>query len=87
MEENKDRQIWLVAKQRAAFKRSLSSYFLVNTFLVGIWFFTTGGRSHFWPIWPILGWGLGVGLQYLNDYHGANFFSAEREYEKLKNNN
>jgi hypothetical protein len=87
MEQNSDQRLWQVAKQRAAFKRSLSSYFLVNTFLVAIWFFTTGGEHHFWPIWPILGWGLGVGLQYLNAYHGTSLFSVDREYEKLKRNN
>jgi class 3 adenylate cyclase len=34
-------------------------YLLVNVMLIGIWAATGGG--YFWPIWPILGWGIGVG--------------------------
>lgn len=36
-------------------------YVLVNLFLVGIWAAT--GAGAFWPIFPMLGWGLGLGLQ------------------------
>jgi eukaryotic-like serine/threonine-protein kinase len=35
----------------------------VNVMLVGIW--AASGAGYFWPIWPILGWGIGVGS------HGA----------------
>ena len=88
MENNQEQQLWEVAKQRAAFKKSLTSYVLVNTFLVGIWYFTSGRHDgHFWPIWPILGWGLGLGIQYVNAYHGTNIFSAEKEFENLKKKN
>jgi class 3 adenylate cyclase len=34
-------------------------YVLVNVMLVAIWAIT--GAGYFWPIWPILGWGVGVG--------------------------
>jgi hypothetical protein len=85
MEQETDKQLWEMAKQRAAFKGSLTAYFLVNTFLVVVWYITSGrGGKYFWPIWPILGWGLGITIQYLNAYHGSKFFSAEKEYEKLK---
>lgn len=36
-------------------------YCAVNVLLVVIWFAAGGG--YFWPIWPIAGWGLAVGLQ------------------------
>jgi len=36
-----------------------ASYGLVMLLLVAIWFFTTPG-GYFWPIWPILGWGIAV---------------------------
>jgi membrane-bound metal-dependent hydrolase YbcI (DUF457 family) len=86
MEPMKDQQLWETAKQRAAFKRNLAAYFLVNTFLVCVWYFTNGGRlsGHFWPLWPILGWGFGLALQYVGAYHGSNYFSVEKEYEDLK---
>jgi class 3 adenylate cyclase len=37
----------------------LTSYVLVNVLLIGIW--AASGGGYFWPIWPILGWGIGVG--------------------------
>lgn len=84
MENVKDPQVWAVAQKRASFKRSLTMYVLVNLFLVGVWYFTSDGNSrHFWPLWPMLGWGLGIGIQYLNAYQGTTFFSAEKEYDKL----
>ncbi|HEX2126945.1 MAG TPA: adenylate/guanylate cyclase domain-containing protein [Thermoleophilaceae bacterium] len=35
-------------------------YALVNLMLIGIW--AASGGGYFWPIWPMLGWGLGVAL-------------------------
>jgi class 3 adenylate cyclase len=46
-----------------SFKTHLTLYLLVNVFLIGIW--AASGGGNFWPIWPILGWGLGVAA------HGA----------------
>src|SRR5919201_1497980 len=43
---------------RQAFYRHLASYLSVNAMLVGIWAFS--GRGYFWPIWPIMGWGVAV---------------------------
>ena len=37
----------------------LAVYVVVNVMLIGIWVASGGG--YFWPIWPILGWGIGVG--------------------------
>ncbi len=33
-------------------------YITVNALLVGIW--ATASDDFFWPIWPILGWGIGL---------------------------
>lgn len=41
----------------------LTFYVLVNALLIGIW--AASGGGYFWPIWPILGWGIGVAA------HGA----------------
>ncbi len=87
MEQNiKDQQLWELAKKRAGFKWSLISYLCVNSFLVGVWFFTS--RTHyFWPMWPMLGWGIGLVFQYLDAYQTNSLFSAQSEYEKLKSEN
>jgi hypothetical protein len=84
--QNNDDKLWQLAKLRSAFKQHLASYFLVNSFLVGVWFFSSGryGSGYFWPIWPILGWGLSLALHYLRAYHASDLFSAEGEFKKLK---
>jgi eukaryotic-like serine/threonine-protein kinase len=46
-----------------SFKIHLTFYLLVNVFLIGIW--AASGGGYFWPIWPILGWGIGLAA------HGA----------------
>ena len=43
---------------RQAFYRALFAYVVTNLFLIGIWAFS--GRGAFWPIWVVLGWGLGM---------------------------
>jgi class 3 adenylate cyclase len=50
-------------RRRSALETSvrihLTTYLLVNLMLIGIW--AAAGGGYFWPIWPILGWGIGVG--------------------------
>jgi hypothetical protein len=36
----------------------LVAYVAVNLALIAVWALT--GAGYFWPIWPLLGWGLGV---------------------------
>ena len=36
------------------------AYLAVMALLVAIWALT--GAGYFWPVWPALGWGLGLGL-------------------------
>jgi hypothetical protein len=83
-EQQRDEQLWQTAKARVGFKWSLFSYLIVNSFLIVVWFFSSGPEHYFWPIWPILGWGLGLSFQYFNAYHGNKFSSAQEEYERLK---
>jgi eukaryotic-like serine/threonine-protein kinase len=48
---------------RQSFKIHLTFYLLVNVLLIGIW--AASGGGYFWPVWPILGWGIGLAA------HGA----------------
>ncbi len=84
-EQQRDEQLWQTAKARVAFKWSLASYIIVNSFLIGLWYFTSGDIEHFWPIWPILGWGIGIAFQYVSAYQSNQISSVENEYNKLKN--
>jgi class 3 adenylate cyclase len=43
---------------RQGFRIHLTVYVLVNLLLIGIW--AASGGGYFWPIWPILGWGMGI---------------------------
>ena len=89
MEEQRDEKLWLVAKKRAGFQRSLVSYFVVIAFLWFIWWFSEGRYSNNhdmpWPIWVMIGWGIGLIFQYLNAYGGSKKDLIDKEYEKLKN--
>ena len=38
-------------------------------------------------MWPILGWGIGIAIQYAHAYGNMEMFSTEKEYEKLKKKN
>jgi hypothetical protein len=90
-ESEKDERLWRTARRRANFKRSLFSYFIVNAFLWGVWWFTTGQYSGYggypWPVWVMLGWGVGLAFQYFNAYNGDRNDLAEQEYERLKKEN
>lgn len=41
-----------------ALPRNVRAFLLVNALLVGIWLLT--GAGYFWPMWPFLGWGIGL---------------------------
>ena len=43
---------------RRELRGHLISFVLVNLLLVGIWAMTGGG--YFWPVWSLLGWGVGL---------------------------
>ena len=46
---------------RKSFYAHLGPYVVVNAFLVMIWVITSFG-GYFWPIWPMMGWGVGLGI-------------------------
>ena len=72
-------------KKKAEFRSHVSSYVLVNAMLVAIWAFTDGG--YFWPIWPILGWGVGIGFHAWETYGHRSELSEEqirREMDRLR---
>jgi hypothetical protein len=83
----KDRDLWEIAQKRAGFKSHFLSYITVNAFLWILWLLTgakTYGSGIPWPVWPTLGWGIGIVSHYLGAYVYPKNNSVEREYEKLK---
>ncbi|HSK28135.1 MAG TPA: 2TM domain-containing protein [Jiangellales bacterium] len=62
-----------LATKRVKAKRDLQAhviaYLTVNLFLVAIWYAT--GASFFWPMIPILGWGIGLAFNVWEVYSPA----------------
>lgn len=54
-----------------SFRSHAASYLLVMAFLVAIWLLTTPG-GYFWPVWPMLGWGIGLAAHGLASWHGPS---------------
>jgi hypothetical protein len=67
------------------FRQHLTVYVIVNIGLVVIWALTSGG--YFWPIWPILGWGIGVSMHGWQTYGQRPITEADiqREIERSRN--
>ena len=93
--QNHNEAMLKLAKRRVFLRRSalghLAIYLLVNALLVAIFFLTTPG-GYFWPVWSILGWGIGLlchasttwfFLRASNKKQNA----VEREYQRLLQEN
>jgi hypothetical protein len=79
-------------RAKRGFGRHVMVYVAINLLLIAIWALTEPGSanhrhesgSDFWPIWPILGWGVGLGLHYWAVFHQRPISADEirREIEK-----
>jgi hypothetical protein len=59
-------------KKRRDFMSHLLVYVLVNSFIVLIWAIINSG-GFFWPIFPMVGWGIGVVMNAWDVWHPAEF--------------
>ncbi len=62
-------------RQRREFCSHLTSYCIVNGFLLMVNLLTS--RGYIWVIWPMMGWGIGLAFHYVNA-----FFVAEEKVER-----
>ncbi len=60
--EDEERRVAAVKRleEKRDFRTHVVTYVVVNGVFVGIWAVT--GAGYFWPIWPLLGWGVGLVL-------------------------
>ena len=74
-------------KKRRDFAAHLLVYAMVNIFLVVIWAVTSTG--FFWPIFPMVGWGIGVVMNAWDVWRGDEFSDREiaREIDRLQKTN
>ena len=89
MEEQRDEKLWQIARRRADFQESLVGFVVIAVICWAVWFFTTG-RHGFnggtpWPLWVMLGLGIGLFFKFIKAYKTDKDTLTEREYEKLKN--
>ncbi len=82
-EEQRQRAIRRIQAKRG-FRVHFAVYLAVNALLVLIWAAT--GAGYFWPVWPILGWGIGVAAHAAGVYFGPSEISEadiDRELGRL----
>jgi hypothetical protein len=82
MEPSVDNQAYEEARKRVGFKTHLLVYCVVIGALWLIWAVTW--RAFIWPIWPTIGWGIGLTFHYLFVYNSSKFLSVDEEYKKIK---
>jgi hypothetical protein len=85
--QDKDPQLWHLAHRRASFKYHLGIYIVMNSFFWVVWYFTSEATTRNgwpWPVWPTIGWGIGLLFHYLGAYVYPKSNAIEKEYEKLK---
>jgi hypothetical protein len=71
-------------KKKRDFRAHLLTYVLVNALLVVIWAVT--GAGYFWPVFPIVGWGIGVAFNAWDAFGRKPITEDEirREAERLR---
>jgi 2TM domain len=67
-------------KKRHDFYTHLTSYLLVNGFLVVLWAMTVG-PGFFWPIFPIFGWGVGIAMHAWDVFLSPDITEADIDRE------
>lgn len=64
-----------IERQRREFYSHLTSYCIINGFLLMVNLLTT--RGYIWVIWPMMAWGIGLAFHYVN-----TFFVADEKVER-----
>ncbi|MCC7230807.1 MAG: 2TM domain-containing protein [Fimbriimonadaceae bacterium] len=77
-EEEKVLREQFTKERRRSFGNDLATYVFTNLLMIGIWWMT--GHGYFWPIWVILGWGLGVA----SDFYTTFFNQDEAKFQRWK---
>lgn len=53
-------------EKKREFHAHLLAYVLVNAMLIGIW--AVSGAGFFWPVFPLMGWGIGLSFHAWDTY-------------------
>ena len=71
-------------RKKSDFRTHILAYVLINAFLVAIWAVT--GHGFFWPVFPLLGWGIGVAFNAWDVYRHEIYSEDKirREMDRLR---
>lgn len=69
------------SQKKIKFRKTLRSYLGFSIFFIVLNIF--GGSNHFWAIYPIMGWGIGVIFEYSSLYGPLKDPYVEEEYEEF----
>jgi len=74
------------AEEKIGFFVHLGVYILVNVLLIFVWWFTNGGDVFPWFIFPLIGWGIGLGAHFIGVYATYDLLEkmTEKELKKLQ---
>lgn len=68
--------------ERAEWRRStLSTWVAFAVFFIILWVAT--GAGYFWPVFPILGWGIGVAVSGIKAYSHPDTYSNEQDQHTM----
>jgi 2TM domain len=81
-EEELRKQAISSLKKKQNFRTSLAAYVIVNALLVVIWALSDN-PDHFWPIWVIGGWGIGLAFQAYDAYGRRSTVSESQISEEM----
>ena len=81
MDEGRERAIRRLQAKRG-FRQHLVVYVVINASLAVIWGLTLGG--YFWPLWPMVSWGIGLALHGWGVYGERPITEAEIQHEMEK---
>jgi hypothetical protein len=71
-------------KRKDELRRHVFAYLLVNGALIVIW--AVMGAHFFWPVFPLLGWGIGLTFHAYDTFAAAQFTEdqIQREIERIR---
>jgi hypothetical protein len=82
MDTNSDSKLWRQAKARMEFRVHFGIYLGVMLALWVLWAWI-GVDTHPWPVYPTIGWGIGIFFHFLEAYQYFDRMTKQ-EYMKLK---
>lgn len=84
--ENTNEKLYEEAKNRIAFRNHAITYTITNVLIWIFWYFTRAQYGHYdgyWPIYPTIGWGIGLISHYVGIKQYSEY-SIAKEMEKIK---